>query len=56
MWEHSQCDITAWNELHGSIRVNVDIDGADADDDEGEDMASSSSCSEKTLRVTNARS
>ena len=45
MWEHSQCAITAWTEIHGSIRVNVDVDGVgdvdaddDVDDDEGEDQ------------------
>jgi hypothetical protein len=40
--------ITAWTKIHGSIRVNVDVDGADgvdtdADDDKGEDTASASS-------------
>ena len=44
MREHSQCKITAWTEIHGSIRVNVGVDGADdvdadedvdIDDDEG---------------------
>ena len=39
MWEPSQCAITSWTEIHGSIRVNVDIDGVDdVDDDEGEDV------------------
>jgi hypothetical protein len=52
MWEHRQCAITARTEIHGSIRVNVDVDGADdvdtdadddVDDDKGEDTASASS-------------
>jgi hypothetical protein len=43
MPEHSQCEITAWTEIHGSIRVNVDAEkvndvDADKDYDEGEDV------------------
>ena len=47
MREHSQCEITAWTEIHGSIRVNVDADGVDdvgkdKDDGEGEDVDTTS--------------
>ena len=45
--KHRQCAITAWTKIHGSISVNVDVDGAhDVDSDTDDD---------RPVRVANAR-